>query len=241
MKDKKNNQFLIFEIVKVIKNHFPDFYQNLKDVRDPRKQAHYSIDEIVFAAISMFVFKTGSRNNYDNFRKTGKFSKNFKKVFGFRLPSMDAVSDVIKKLPETELENIKVQLVKTLINKKVFDKQRFEGKILVAIDASGIATFKHKHCDECTHTTSKNDVKTYYHKVLEAKIVTENGFSISICTVWIDNEDTNNGLYDKQGCESKAFTKLAKKLKKTFPRLKICLCADGLYPRNPFFEICKKK
>lgn len=218
--------------------HFPFLFKKIKEVYDPRKQAQYGIEEMIFGAVSMFLFKTGSRNNYDNFRKCGKFSANFKKAFGLRLASLDAVADVIKKLPETELETIKIQMVKHLIEKKVFDKWRFNGKILIAIDGTGIATYKHKHCDDCLHTESKNGVVTYYHKVLEAKIVTKNGFSISICTEWIDNKDTNDGIYDKQGCESKAFEKLSKKLKKDFPRLNICICADGLYPKNPFFEIC---
>jgi hypothetical protein len=187
----------------------------------------------------MFLFKSGSRNNYDNFRKTGKFTKNFKKVFGLELPSMDAVADVIKEMPETELEDLKTEMVKTLLEKKVFHKMRFQGKFLVAIDGTGIATYKEKHCDDCLYTESKNGVKTYYHKVLEAKIVTQNNFSISIGTVWIDNEDTNNGKYDKQGCETKAFKKLAEKLKKVFPRLPICMCADGLYPNKSFFDICQ--
>ena len=231
---------MIFEIVKIMKEHFPFFFKTIKEVCDQRKQVQYGIDEMIFGAVSMFLFKTGSRNNYDNFRKCGKFSKNFQKAFGLRLASMDAVADVIKELPETELETIKIQMVKCLLEKKVFDKWRFQGKVLVAIDGTGIATYKHKHCDDCLHTKSKNGVVTYYHKVLEAKIVTQNGFSISICTVWIDNEDTNNGVYDKQGCETKAFKKLAEKLKKDFPRLSICICADGLYPQNPFFEICTK-
>lgn len=210
----------------------------MNDIPDPRKQCYYTIDEIVFGAISLFLFKSGSRNNYNNFRATGKFRKNFQKVFARKLPSMDAVADVLKQLQENDLETLKIQLVKTLISKKVFHKMRFYGKYLVAIDATGIATYKERHCSDCLYTESKKGVKTYYHKVLEAKLVTENGFSISLCTVWIDNEDTNNGIYDKQGCEQKAFKKLAVKLKKDFPRLPICLCADGLYPNNSFFKIC---
>jgi hypothetical protein len=125
-----------------------------------------------------------------------------------------------------------------LLEKKVFHKWRFNGYVLVAIDGTGICTFKEKHCGGCLHSESKNGVKTYFHKVLEAKLVTSNGFSISLCTVLIDNEDTNNGIYNKQGCESKAFIKLAEKLNTEFPCLKICLCADGLYPKKPFFEAC---
>jgi hypothetical protein len=225
--------------VKTIKHNFPDFYKNLESINDSRKQCQYEIDEIVFGAISMFLFKTGSRNNYNNFRKEGKFQKNFFKIFGFNLPSMDAVTEVLKKISEQELENIKISMVKSLLEKKVLHKYKAFGKFNVAIDGTGIATYSEKHCEDCLYSESKTGKKTYYHKVLEAKLITSNGFSISIGTVWIDNEDTNNGIYDKQGCERKAFEKLAKKLKKDFPRLPICLCADGLYPNNTFFNICK--
>ncbi len=239
-KNKIDDEFLIKETVKIIKHHFPNFYEQLANVQDVRKQSHYEIDEIIFGGVSLFLFKCGSRNNYENHRKTKKFTKNFLKVFGLRLPSMDAVADVFKAMPEEILEKLKTSMIKALIEKKVFHKMRFQGKYLVAIDATGIATYKQKHCEDCLCSTSKNGVKTYYHKVLEAKIVTRNGFSISIGTVFIDNEDTNNGIYDKQGCETKAFKKLAAKLKKEYPRLPICLCADGLYPQNSFFTTCIK-
>jgi len=238
-KSKIEGAYLIGDITKIIKHHFPNFPQQLASIQDPRKQQHYSIDEIIFGAVSMFLFKSGSRNNYDNFRNTGAFEKNFKRTFGFRLPSMDAVADVMKLLDEAELESLKKEMIKALINKKVFWKMRLQGKYLIAVDATGISSYKEKHCDDCLYTESKNGVKTYYHKVLEAKIVTANGFSVSICTEWIDNKDTNDGKYDKQGCENKAFKKLAVKLKKEYPRLPICICADGLYPHNTFFEICK--
>jgi hypothetical protein len=41
--------------------------------------------------------------------------------------------------------------------------------------------------------------KTYFHSVLEARLVTPNGFSISIATEWIENPE--GGEYDKQDCE----------------------------------------
>ena len=37
----------------------------------------------------------------------------------------------------------------------------------------------------------------------------------------------------------KAFPRLAEKIKKMFPRLPICITADGLYPNQTFFNICK--
>jgi hypothetical protein len=239
LKNKEDGQVLIYELVKIIKHDFPNLYADIKELSDPRIQCQYGIDEIVFGAISIFLFKTGSRNNFENFSENGRFKKNFKKAFGLSLPCTDAIADVLKRIAENELESIKISMVKSLLEKKTLHKYKAFGKFIVAVDGTGIATFKEKHCNDCLCTESKTGKKTYSHKVLEAKLVTSNGFSISLCTVWIDNEDTNNGKYIKQGCEQKAFVKLAEKLKKDFPRLPICLCADGLYPNNTFFQTCK--
>jgi hypothetical protein len=44
---------------------------------------------------------------------------------------------------------------------------------------------------------------------------------------------------NKQDCEQKAFHRLAKRLKEYFPKLKIRLLLDGLYPNGPVFEACR--
>jgi hypothetical protein len=64
----------------------------------------------------------------------------------------------------------------------------------------------------------------YYHPVLEAKLVTANGFSFSVMSEFIENVDLSA---DKQDCERKAFYRLAKRLKARFPRWPICLLLDG--------------
>ena len=71
---------------------------------------------------------------------------------------------------------------------------------------------------------------------MEAKLICCNGFSISVATEWIENYESD---YEKQDCERKAFKRLEKRLKKLYPRLPICITADGLYPNEPFFNICK--
>lgn len=212
----------------------------LSEVSDPRKNKHYSIEEIVFGCISLFIFKCGSRNVYNNLLAHKKFRKNFKKLFRLNLPGPDTVAIVLKKIKEEDLEAIKHKMVHVLLEKRVFDKWRYTGKLLIAIDGSGIVSYDKKHCDYCLHKTynkgKKNEKTVYYHNVLEAKLVTANGFSISIETVWIENDGKE---YNKQDCEMKAFTRLAKKIKEHYPRTNICLCADGLYPNNTFFDICK--
>ena len=46
---------------------------------------------------------------------------------------------------------------------------------------------------------------------------------------------------DKQDCEIKAFKRLAKKIKGYFPKLKVMVLLDGLYPNGPIIELCRRQ
>ena len=73
-----------------------------------------------------------------------------------------------------------------------------------------------------------------FTKVLEAKIVLGDQTVISIASEFIENE---NESVSKNDCEQNAFKRLAKKLKKEFPRLPICILGDSLYASEPVFDI----
>jgi hypothetical protein len=195
--------------------------------------------EIVAGALFMYILKETSRNAYNNDRHDVCFRKNFFRYFGINLPHADAADDVLRVLLPEELELLKMNLVSGLIEQKIFRKFRFLKKYhLIAIDGTGMATFEQKHCDHCLTKTSKAGVVTYFHYVLEAKIVTSTGLSISLASEFIEN--TPGRDYEKQDCEQKAFGRLAAKIKKHFPRLPICILGDGLYPNNTVFDICAK-
>lgn len=187
----------------------------------------------------MFLLRETSRNAINNDRKEAHFLENYYKIFGQRLPHLDTVDDYLRLLEGTELEELKAALVAGLIEQKVFYRFKLLGKhYTVAIDGSGTGSYT-KNDEEKTrlHKTSKNGKVTYYHQVLEAKLVTPSGFSISLLSEWLTNEaDTR---YNKQDCEQAAFKRLAKRLKTYFPRLPICLLADGLYPNQTFMKICQ--
>jgi hypothetical protein len=111
----------------------------------------------------------------------------------------------------------------------------------IAFDGTGISTFTKRHCEHCLTKEFKDQktgevIKTiYYHVVLEAKIIVGD-MVLSIGTEFIENEKAN---VSKQDCEINAFKRLAEKIKKNFPKLRICLLADSLYAGKPIFDICE--
>lgn len=232
-------KILLSSIRKVINSRFPDLFFKFNELTDSRKRKEYLMSEIITGSLFMYIFKEASRNAYNNNRREDGFRENVLKYFGFNLPHSDTSDDVLRELPPDELEALKAHLVSGLIEQKFFRKFRFLNKsYLVAIDATGIATFDHKHCDHCLTKTSKSGVVTYFHYVLEAKLVTSAGLSISLASEFIENDPGRD--YEKQDCEQKAFVRLAAKIKKYFPRLPVCILGDGLYPNNTVFDICRK-
>lgn len=228
---------MAYQMYRTIHHFFPDLFDWMGELEDCRGSSDYELAEIITACLAMFLFKTGSRNELNNLRNDAKFCKNYQKLFKLRLPHPDTVNNVMKALPEAHLETLKRRMIQALLNKKALHKFRFQGRFVVAIDGSGVVSFEHQHCEQCLHRTSKGGKTTWFHNVLEAKLITSNGFALSVGTVWIENPTEK---YDKQDCERKAFKRLAEKLKKDYPRLPICLTADGLYPYQGFFDTCRE-
>ncbi len=220
----------------MLKRHYPGYEELLNTIPDHRNRCTYSVAEIIMAGLSIFIFKRGSRNNADKGAR-GNYESNYFALFGMKLPIMDTVDDFLRKLPPEELDRIKRVLIGKLLEKKVLNKWKFEGRYLVACDATGVFSFSKKPFEGCPYKTSKNGKKSWQANVLEAKIVCPNGLSISIASEWLCNSED---LSKKQDCELKAFVRLAAKVKKWYPRLPAIILADGLYPNITFFDICKK-
>ena len=154
------------------------------------------------------------------------------------MPHGDSVQNVMDLLDIFQIEQLKQKMIQVLIQRKTFHSSRYRGHwFRVAVDASGIGSYDHQRDEQCLQRTSKKGKTTYFHSVLEARLITPNGFSISIATEWIENSE--NGDYNKQDCERKGFIRLAAKLKKAYPRLPMLILADGLYPYEGFFALCK--
>jgi hypothetical protein len=170
---------------------------------------------------------------------TEAFLENLSNITGTFLKKIahpDTLEYFTQRLCPEQLYQIRRRMIARLIRSKCLDKFRLEGYFLIAVDGTGHLVFKERHCPACLTKKKEGQILYYYHNVLEAKLVTENGLCLSVETEFIENSDGNT----KQDCELAAFYRLTKRLKRQFPQLKICLLLDALYGAAPVMEIAKR-
>jgi len=240
--EDQQEQFLILKAFLTTFHHFfGDFGALFQSVDDPRRPELiiYPLEALAFAGVLMYLCHLGARRQIAYmFRENGPSTAKFQALFGTdTCPHGDTLDVVFGRLNPDQMQAVVTVLVRILIRKKVLDRYRLLGRyFVIAIDGTGRLTFPERHCPHCM-TVTHNGKTTYYHPVLEAKLVLPNGFAFSILTEFIENPGENPS---KQDCELEAFYRLAERLKAEFPRLPICLSMDSLFAGGPTMSMCEK-
>lgn len=212
------------------------YLAGVDDPRDPAKIV-YPLPCLLFTGMLMFLFHLAARRQVAlKFRDNAPSAANFARLFGVEnAPHGDTLNHAFKNIDPQQVQECVTRLVEILIRKKVLERYRlFDQYYIIAMDGTGIYSFAKRHCDHCL-TRTHDGKTTYYHYVLEAKLVTSDGFSFSLMSEFIENPEANP---TKQDCELNAFHRLAARLKERFPRLPICLSLDGLFACGPVFLRC---
>jgi len=242
----KENFFATFLIIK--KHFFKELNQELAKVKVIRqaKKIQYPPDIILFLVIMKNACTITSMSEMGSTFNTEESIENISKSLGVELnelPHYDTINNFLKKLEVNQLEKIRKYMINEMLKKRSFEHYRYKDKYWkVAIDATGMFSFKEKHCEHCLKRKYKNketgeiERVEYYHNVLEAKLVLGD-MVFSIATEFIENEHED---VEKQDCELKAFSRLAERLKKDYPKLPICILGDSLYACRRVFNTCNK-
>ncbi len=198
------------------------------EVRDPRlrEQCTYSPQHLLWLAVLMFLFRLGSRRQLSLECGTAAFLSNLLSLSGTDeelVADTDTMNYLMERVAPSDIEAVKMKMVKKLVADKRLDGFRLNGELLVAVDGTELFSFKERHCEHCLKTEHEGGSVRWSHKMLEAKVVADIGLALSICSEPIENE---NGVYKKQDCELKAFYRLEKKLKRHFPHTRLCLLLD---------------
>lgn len=196
----------------------------------------YSLVDLVGSTISMFSLQQESRNSYNQDRPA--LIENLRKILGIKLAHGDTCEDLLRHIDPEQTTGLLNSMVSGLIQSKVFSSFRYKGRYLIAIDATGVHSFSDDQQGTALRRNSKSGLIHYNSAVLEAKLIGENGFAVSLCHEWIQNNPDRPNT--KQDCERNAFIRLTEKLKKYYPRLPMILLADALYMSDPVISRCKE-
>ena len=246
----------IVECNKVRQRYCPSLFQDFADTKDPWNLSYtdYSNKGLLgtvfykgIAGITSMQSMTYEFNEEKVVRNLYRFMGEEEKEY---LPHAVTVNEYLERLDPDELQKVQQKQVYGLIRSKAFYDARFQKKWLVIVDGTQTYSGSRKLNDGCLehHYNKGTDEETvnYHCDVLEAKIVFGESLVVSIASEFIENngEDARRqkNMGDekrKQDCETKAFKRLAGKVKKAFPRLPIVLLADSLYASEPVMDICR--
>jgi len=238
-KAQQEQRDLMRALIGTLQHFFGGFSSLFAHVTDPRNplKITYPLASLAFAGMAMFLFRLRARRQVGLLLRNGFSIRKFHALFGVeRFPHGDTLDAAFSNLEVNQIQAVVSAMTGTLIRKKVLYSYRvLEIYFIVAVDGTGTINFDHRHCPHCL--TRTRDGKTlYYHPVLEAKLLTSNGFAFSLMTEFIENPGQQ---VTKQDCELKAFYRLAERLKIQFPRLPLLLSLDGLFAGGPTFDLCR--
>jgi len=239
--DSEQQEQLLKTLLSTVSHFFGGFTRLFHPVTDPRHPLYitYPLEALCTAGVLLFLFRLGARRQIGNLLcGNGPSAAKFRALFGVdTCPHGDTLDAAFARLDPDQVQEVVSSMVETLIRKKVLYPYRLLGRyFLIVVDGTGVLTFPERHCPHCLTRTDHGHT-TYYHPVLEAKLVTSTGFVFSLMTEFIENPGESPS---KQDCELKAFYRLAERLKERFPRLPLCLVLDGLYAGGPTFSRCEE-
>ena len=237
--------------MRTLRHFFPQLNEWLDEVPDTRFQpfVEYHRRFLLWLALLVFAFRWGSRRQIDFDLRDLELCllANLNRLAGTdpqTLPVTNPVDHFREHCQGPEpLAALRQQWARRLIRMRALDPFRLLGRLVVAVDGTGLLTFHQRHCQHCL-PQKHGDTIVYFHPVLDAQIVTSAGLAISLESEFIENapHDPTQVHYDqlKQDCELKAFARLAERFQPAFPQLPIIWSADSLYACGPFFARCRR-
>lgn len=236
-----------------IQNRFcPELFSMFGRVKDPRNQSYIEYSSRVMLG-TMYYKSIAGISSMQEMTRTFNDEKMCRNLYRFMgenvkeyMPHGVTENEFLERLNPGELEDIQQNIVYSMVRRKTFNSARVLKKWQVIVDATqldeGCQKKNEHYLSRCYNKGEPNEYMKYHRSILEGKIYFGDDLMCSIASETIENSEEYINKSDeavKQDCESKAFVRLAAKIKAKFPRLPIIITADGLYVTQTVLQICK--
>ena len=242
-RELRKDKNLIKEIYSIINKYLPDLFDKFNNLTDIRNQSYITYNMKVICVTRLFGLLCGLTsmtaisdkiNSEDAINNLSSICKeNLKEI-----PYWETIQDVFINIDINELRDIQKYIVKALIRSKMFDKYRYNGCFQLLFDGTGLSNHDYNLNGNCLSRKTKDGKISYYKYVLECKLVV-GSIVISLDSEFIENEKMLTEE-QKQDCETKAFKRMIKRIKKNYPKYKFIVTGDGLYATTPIINICNQ-
>lgn len=239
------------EQAKVYRTMVPVLLGRLRAIADPRdpKLIKHKAASLLLYGIFAFVFQMASRREANRQMTMPMFRENLQRLCPEidTVPHQDTLNRLLAGIAVDDIEETLLDLVSRFIRQKKFVRYMITGAYPIAVDGTQKLVRDWCWAPEClerevTATAADGSVTTrtqYYVYVLEATLALANGVTIPLMSEFLTDAQWDS-TRSKQDCETKAFQRLAARLKARFPRLPVCLLLDGLYATGPVIEVCRQ-
>lgn len=239
----RKDKNLIKDMFSIIQKYLPELIDKLSNLTDTRHQSYvtYSMKVICVTRLLGLLCGITELVSMSDIFNNDNVITNISDICNDKLkdiPYWETIQDVFINMNIKELRNIQKYIVTTLIRSKMFDKYKYEGAFQLIFDGTGLSHHDYNLNENCLSRKSKDGKITYYKYVLECKLCVGQ-LVISLDSEFIENEEISNEK-QKQDCETKAFKRMIKRIKKNYPKQKFLVSGDALYATSPIISICEK-
>jgi hypothetical protein len=268
-----NNEEVKLELITMLKQFWErksisqHIEETIPDRRNPMLIT-YTKQSIMMCAITIFLFRMGSGNKYDDkcHDEDEKYSiKNMAKFIDApedRVPVIKTIEKFLKNLEEKSVNDLMIAFFKDLQRSKFFQQhpQIMPGDFfLLAADCIHTHTYDHPHhtdkdgnndCDCCLKRVynkgTENEKIRWLHNTLVFSFVFMGGLKIPVYRYPIHakqivNLESASEDMHKQQCELVALKEALPIIREMFPKMKIVLLLDGLYANRPVIRLATEQ
>jgi hypothetical protein len=236
--------------LQVLRSLLVPLLQKLERIPDPRrpKSVGHNLTVLLVYGVFLFVLQMASRREGN--RELGRpglweaLRAVFPELAEAGAPHADTVNRLLERIDPEQLEQALREQIRSLLRHRKLQSFLVRHHYVIAIDGQQKLGRDWCWAKEALHWRRGEDVR-YTAYVLEAVLVCPQGITLPISAEFCANEPAPDETPEqatarKQDCEQKAFHRLVDRLKSTFPRLKILIVADGLYPNGPIMAHCRR-